>query len=235
MTDLLRVGVVCGLKSEASTFERAMRAAAISPEATRIGVSGARAAEARAIAGRFAEEGVEALWSVGVSGGIDPRLKPGDVVVATSVRALGGSEWPTSRQLIEALPKADAPIFGALLGSDDIIQTTEEKARLFAATGALAVDMESHAVAQVASERGLPFLAIRAIADPADRALPPAAMNAVAPDGSTRVFQTLLECVRSPAQLPALIELGGQSNAALAKLRGALQEILPTLANGSRV
>ncbi len=65
------------------------------------------------------------------------------------------------------------------------------KATLRAASGALAIDMESAAVAEAAAEAGVPFLVLRVIADPADRAIPPVALHGVAPDGSRRPWAVL--------------------------------------------
>ncbi len=223
------VGVVCGLKSEAATVEKAAGGLNFC-----VGVSGARAAEARAIARRFADQGASALLSVGVSGGLDTKLRPGDVVIGDQVisdiaRPSGGRSRAANSCLLGLAQEAAVnAICGPVYGSDAIVQTTEEKARLHAATGALAVDMESHAVAEIAAERDLPFLAIRAIADPAERALPPPAMDAVAPDGSTRVVATLVKAALAPHHFPALIRLGGDSKAALS----ALERVLPNVLKG---
>jgi nucleoside phosphorylase len=119
---------------------------------------------------------------------------------------------------------------GAVLyGSDSIYASPEEKARLHRETGALAVDMESHGVARAARAAAIPFAAIRAIADPASRALPKAALNAVAPDGRTRVLATLLECAKRPRDLPALLQLGADSNRALNSLGRGLDELFGAL------
>ncbi len=55
----------------------------------------------------------------------------------------------------------------------------------------LAVDMESHGAARFAENWGLPFAALRAIADPQHRALPPAAMVGMKPDGSADIKAVL--------------------------------------------
>ena len=224
------IGIVCGLKSEAAVARRA--AATVS---CRIAVSGARAAEARAIAGRFVDEGAGLLLSVGVSGGLDPALQPGALIVSQRVLC------PDGRPIVadcvglrsEMGPAGGGWITGSILGSDVIVQTAAAKSRLYRATGALAVDMESHAVAAVAEAAGIPFLAMRAIADPADRALPPPAMDAIAPDGSTRVLATLLRVARAPKHFPELLQLGRDSEAALKALSAGLPRLLDLVARGS--
>ena len=210
------IGVVCGLKSEARTAARA-----IGEASARIGVSGADAGCAENIAKEFCADGARAIVSFGVSGGLDPALKPGDLLIGETVLAEGGAVWSADADLLRAVRQAAAGIrsvCGPLYGADAVIDSAAEKARLFQEHGALAVDMESHGAARAASGAGVPFIAIRAVADPADRALPPAALKAVAPDGSTRTLATLGAALRDPKQFPQLLTLGADSQAALKTL-----------------
>ena len=220
----------------------------------RIGVSGAHAARAEEIAHGFCNEGASAIISVGVSGGLDPALTPGDLVIGETVIADDGSVYASDRYLLSSLNSAlsresgnpetsgkmDPRLRGderrkpvarvsTLFGADEIIDSATKKSALFANHGAVAVDMESHGAARAAARAGAPFVAIRAIADPADRALPPAALNAVAPDGSTRVWQTLGAALRDPKQFPDLLKLGGDSAAATKTLRRDLGALFAAL------
>ena len=227
----LRAAIVCGLKSEAAAVRAALAASGFSHADVEIGVSGADAGRAEDIAERFVEAGARALLSVGVSGGLDPALAPGALIIATRVvtAAAPGGRGPEDDPRIAFDGIALRPVYG----SDVIIQSPEEKARLFSDSGACAVDMESHAVAHVAMAHGLSFLAVRAIADPAPRALPAAALGAVAPDGSTRVGKTLLAMTKAPGDIPALLQLGSDSQKALKTLRrdfgGLLRDFLLAL------
>ncbi len=238
------IGVVCGLKSEADAVRDATK-----DDKVRIGISGANAARAEGIAKRFCEEGAVAILSVGVSGGLNPSLKPGDLVVTTKVLARVDGEavlvsagmnenklyeydslqYADSKSFVENAPVIDAVYGRYIWGSDDIIQSADNKHDLFTRTKAIAVDMESHGAARAAAQAGVPFIAIRAIADPADRALPPAVLNAVAPDGSTRMFATLAAAMRDPKQFPELMKLGADSAAALKTLRRDLGLLLGRL------
>jgi adenosylhomocysteine nucleosidase len=211
------IGVICGLKSEAQVVSRVL-----GPSKLHVGVSGANAARAEEISRQFCDAGATAIISVGISGGLDPSLAPGDLIIGERVLCGAGKNYQSDRRLLEAI--ADEPVvakakIGALFGADDIIESIEKKASLFRDHGALAVDMESHGAARAAAGAGVAFLAIRAIADPADRALPPAALGAVAPDGSTRMVATLGAAMRDPKQFPALMKLGADSSAALKTLR----------------
>ncbi|MHA7873457.1 MAG: nucleoside phosphorylase-I family protein, partial [Hyphococcus sp.] len=83
--------------------------------------------------------------------------------------------------------------------------------------------------ARAAAQNKTPFIAIRAIADPADRALPPAALKAIAPDGGTRTFATLVAAFGDPKQFPALMKLGADNAAALKTLRRDLGPLFGAL------
>ncbi|MEO0999164.1 MAG: phosphorylase, partial [Pseudomonadota bacterium] len=108
-----------------------------------------------------------------------------------------------------------------IYGSDVLIGDPAEKARIAARSAATAVDMESHRVARVAAEAGIPALAVRAISDPLDRALPVWMGGVIGPGGRPRMARVLMGFLRHPGDLPALLQAGRESAAALATLRGA--------------
>ena len=89
------------------------------------------------------------------------------------------------------------------------------KAVLHAETGASAVDMESHIAAAYATEAGLPFAALRVISDPATRALPAIARNAIKPNGNIDLKKVLRGLARNPFTLRALVSTGIDFNRAL--------------------
>lgn len=222
----LFIGVVCGLKSEAA----AVRSALGDDARIRIGVSGANAQRAEDIAAQFCTEGARAIASVGVSGGLDPALAPGDLIIGEKTVTKTADALFCDEVLLEVVRKTLTDgIVSAVFGSDDIIDSAEAKVMLFNRHKAIAVDMESHGCARAAREVGVPFLAIRAIADPADRALPPAALGAIAPDGSTRVVKTLRAALRDPKQFPELMKLGADNRAALQTLRRDLGPLFRSL------
>lgn len=220
MTSDRFLAIVCGLKSEAAAVRAASSSAAV-----RIGVSGASAQRAEALAQAFCRDGAAAVLSVGVSGGLAPSLRSGDLLIGETVRTRTGEEFSANPNLLAAMALESVATTmqrAVLFGSDEIVATAAAKRRLYDRYDAAAVDMESHGAARAARAAGVPFAAIRAIADPAARALPEAALNAVAPDGGTRVMSVLMACAKSPGQFPAILQLGADSDAALKSLRGGL-------------
>lgn len=71
-------------------------------------------------------------------------------------------------RLRQQLPAHMKIASGILAASPNVLTSADAKRELAEATGACAVDMESGAVAQVAARAGIPFLAVRVIADPLD-------------------------------------------------------------------
>lgn len=154
---------------------------------------------------RELEHGAIAIMSFGIAGGLVAGLVPGSWIVARQV-VTTGSHWPADAAwlavLIERLPGARVM---DLAGSADAVMRAADKRALHEATGAGAVDMESHVAAAFAATHGLPFAAFRVVCDPVERDLPPAAHVGVARDGSTDVRAVLQSLWRAPAQLAPLV------------------------------
>lgn len=96
--------------------------------------------------------------------------------------------------------------------------TVAEKAELYALTGALAVDMESMGVAEVAQRHGLPFMVLRAVCDRATLALPRAALMAVTETGRVDLGAVTRAVLRYPQDIGRLVRLGVANRVAMAAL-----------------
>lgn len=197
--------------------------------------AGASAARAERLALEMAGAGAAGLVSFGIAGGLDPALAPGTLVLADAIVPPDGNGLPTDpawrRALGEALAAGGlAPHSGTVAGSDAALTTAAGKAALFATTGACIVDMESHGVARAAGAAGLACIVLRAVADPAGRALPPAALAGLRPDGGIDVIGLLAALVKDPRQIPGLVALAGNARAATAALSGAVACALTALA-----
>jgi adenosylhomocysteine nucleosidase len=206
------VGVVVGLASEAQIARHL---------GWPVVVGGGTAAGAEAAAQRLLDAGVAALVSFGFAGGLDPRLRPGALVVPSAV-IVGDAHHLTDPQLSMILGGATKH---TVLGSDSIVSSIAEKRRLHDLTSAVAVDLESCSVARAAVRRGVPFAVLRVICDPADLALPPAALDALAPDGAVAGRRIMSSLFARPGQLPALIALAVNTVIARRALRARVGQI----------
>jgi len=165
----------------------------------------------------------KSLISFGIAGGLDPDLPVGGVILSGEVIADDG-HWRADGALdrhIAWLAREIGAITGPVLGAGRIIATADDKARARAETGALAVDLESAIVARAAVAAGIPFLVLRAVADPASRRLPAAALAPLRSDGKPSVSRVLASVLGRPRQLPELFTVARETRAALAALLGA--------------
>jgi nucleoside phosphorylase len=121
---------------------------------------------------------------------------------------------------------------GPVAGVARIVGTRDEKTALFVKTRALTADMESQGVARAATERRLPFGAIRVVFDPSNRDLPVALARAVKPDGSTALGPALRGLLLNPFELSALLSVGIDSVLALRALRRVGRRLGPALLGG---
>ena len=210
------VGVVTGLLVEADCLSG-------SSANPRIYVSAGNAVNAYGGAVQLIADGAKALLSFGIAGGLDPNLPPGTLVLARAVIGPRGTRYdcdPNWRGMVCSDARGHIDFTdGAIAGSDSPILGQAGKAKLFRGSGAVAVDMESHAVARAAKEKNVPFLALRAIADPAGRDVPEWIMIGVDSGGRTRIAPVLAKLLFRPWEIPRLLELAKDQKTALSALR----------------
>jgi adenosylhomocysteine nucleosidase len=162
--------------------------------------------------------GATALLSWGSAGGLVSTLSPGSLVLPGSVIGVDQSRYSTDSvwhsRLLDRLKGSLVLHHGSLAESATPLKNPVEKRSLFERTGAIAVDMESGAVAKVAQEAGVPFMAVRAIADPADATIPQSPLHAVDEFGELSWLTFLTGLIRHPAELFDTIRLGRNFHAA---------------------
>src|SRR5271165_440629 len=110
---------------------------------------------------------LEAIVSIGVCGGLNPSLTPGQVLCPKKVLALDVQEV-FGCHTIEA---AHEFVSGVAISIDRVAGTLEEKKKLHEQGGDV-VEMEAAGVASKAIQAGLPFYCIKVLSDSADDEMP---------------------------------------------------------------
>lgn len=190
---------------------------------TLITLSGSGPKNATTGAQTLLDKGATQLISWGCAGALAPHLNAGDLLIPDCVLTLNNIRLSThklwSRQVIKLLGTAIAYDDASLLESDIVISLACDKARQHKLTQAVAVDMETAAVARLAEQQQIPFIAIRSIVDPAGFDLPRAINYAMNDKGIISITKLLRFLCRHPAELPGLIKLGLHFNAASKSLK----------------
>jgi adenosylhomocysteine nucleosidase len=208
------VGIVVGLAAEARIARRL---------GWKVAIGGGTTAGAQAAARRLIDEGSDALVSFGLAGALDPALRPGVLIVPSAV-IVDGVSRSTDRELSHMLGGATVHV---LLGADAVAASVAEKRILHDRTSAAAIDLESGAVARVAVACGVPFAALRVVCDPADRALPPAALVALKTRGRIAIWRVVVSLAIRPGQLPTMLALAADAVVARRSLIARVRQIAP--------
>jgi adenosylhomocysteine nucleosidase len=194
--------------------------------------SGVGAENAGVSAELLVGHGVNSLISWGCAAALDKACQPGDLVLTgTCVDADQLEVKPADQAWIELvlgklLQALAVPIhIGKMAESKSIVGLSLDKAEIAKATGAVALDMESAAVAKVAKLHGLPFLVVRAIADPLNMDLPKAVSHALSDEGEVVLSKLLLFLLRHPNDAPGLLKLGLHFNAARSTLKRVAKQL----------
>jgi len=187
-------------------------------EGVTLGVSGVGPRRAGLASRRLLEEGATALLSWGSAGGLSPKLSPGSLILPKIIIASDRSVYHTDpswhENLCNRLREQVAFHTGPLAESATVVQTPAEKASLFQQTGAIGVDMESAAVAAVAQEARVPFVAVRVVADSTDVTLPGSALKAWDEFGRLNFLRLIRGIATRPNELFPLIRLARDYRAA---------------------
>jgi len=184
------------------------------------------------------------VLTCGFAGGLNPDLKPGDVVFEIPSSRRRGNESLTetgnrkpdignnfetphivSYELSEKLIAAGAKP-ARFFCTDRIAATAGEKKKLRDETGADAVEMESAAIYAVCAERGIPCVTVRVISDTANEDLPMDFNQLAKADKSLDYGKLLLAIAKSPGKIGALMKLQKQTRFAAERLAEVLVGIL---------
>lgn len=178
---------------------------------------------ARRAAQSAVRHGASALLSVGVAGALAPGLHAGDAVVpAAVVAAPSGRRTDCSAQwsrMLRAHIEGQCRVSdGALLSVPDVLSTPAAKRSAAGQYDAVACDMESAAIAAVASDTGVHFAALRVISDTAADELPDDVAGWVDEAGNAKLLP-VLSALLSPSRWRSVMTMNRRFQSARRSLR----------------
>jgi len=175
------------------------------------------------------------LISAGFCGGIATDLDVGAVVVATRLATVSGNRVDElsielaadGYNFVARQSMSSHRLFGGMFVSTPVIMAKSRIASLLQA-GTLhpVVEMESSAIAQIATENSIPFVGIRSVSDPACEELGFSLEEFCDDQMRIRIPLVLLTIVRKPRIIPQLIRLARNSRIAEAALARAIEQFL---------
>jgi len=161
---------------------------------------------------------VSLLVSLGFSGALSPELKVGDIVICSR---LYGTHGETSEKLPSIYYSDNTPVslisqtlkssaigfrHGASVTVAKPVNLPESKLALGKAFEAEVVDMESYWIAEIATVKHIPFIAIRAISDTVHDSLPPFD-RILSPQGKFMLRKAAAHFISRPDHMAVLLVL----------------------------
>lgn len=202
-SELRPVVKVMGLQRPEGASFHAGRVGRVDVVATRTGMGFALATDATT---RLLDaETVDHVLVVGIAGGIGPS-RVGDVLVPATVTDR------TTGHVYAAAPLGRVSS-GSISSSDEFLVDPAQLDALVA-DGALAVDMETAAVAAVCEARGVAWSAVRVVSDLASDHPDDAVLALADADGTPRVADGLRFMARNPRRIPLLMKIARDSTRA---------------------
>jgi adenosylhomocysteine nucleosidase len=176
------------------------------------------------------------VLSTGFSGALRDDAHVGDIILATEIVDSVGNRWPTTWP--GELPAGEwrPPLVrGRLLCVSELVGKPSDKKALGQGHDAVAVDMESAAIARLCSKHEVPFGCVRAISDHVDTELSRDVAELIW-EGRVSPWRLTKALVRSPGLVRELWGLAKETRFAAQQLATALGELLTlTLPGGAEL
>lgn len=169
------------------------------------------------------------VLAIGIAGGLSEDLGVGDVVAAGRVFS-PESEVPAPDSMwLDRAQQLDAVTLGSIYSHSEIAIDPVAKRSLWEQAGrepAQVVDLETASYARTASAAAVPYVALRAVSDSFDEALPLDFNRFRKPDGSSDRGRILRYVLIHPSIVPELMQLRERLRHCARRLAELVEEIL---------
>lgn len=218
------VGIVVALPEELRTLTRKKleQGQCCRVGNTWVAYSGAGTVNAGKAARLLIDKGAQKLMSWGCAAGLTNDLRPGALVLAEQV--IGeqrqfdtDAHWRNA--IRHSLESSISISKGSLFTSTALVSRSQDKQHIRQTSQAVALDMESAAIAEAAAQANLPFLVIRSVADPVTMDLPQAVLAGLNDKGQVELPELLRYLLCHPWEVIGLIKLGLHFHAAQKTLK----------------
>lgn len=242
-----KIGIVFALRDEVRGLERALSEAHTGTRARGdtirwwiggteliVAVSGVGRKRCEVATEKLIREGASLIICAGLAAALDPIARVGDVFVASRIMLADDADStpiPSAPCIVGAVPPGGSSEFvirhSDVVTTDSVVRAASDKSRIFRASGAAALDMESYAAAEVCKRNNVPFAVIRSISDTADQDLPDEVHDLARIEGRPGQFAFTLT---HPRIWPQLARLRAQARIASDNLGDVLGFVLLRLA-----
>lgn len=171
---------------------------------------------------------IKFIISTGFAGAIKEGIKIGDIIFSKNVLFTDGAgSFGKEESTINARVECDLNLidlakgacqngglslhFGDTVTVKDVVSKATEKRWLGTNLNAIAVDMESIAIAEAAVNANVPFISMRSISDTIDQDLNIGGINIISKNGTIDVKKIGLKLIGDLQYLPELIRLRKQA------------------------
>lgn len=175
---------------------------------------------------------VSHLISWGTAGGLSKTLNPGDLLLPDVILDKNNVQFTTDskfkNQIVKLLPNKQTYESGLLAEATIILKGQKEKESFQLQSNAIACDMESAIIAKLASEKGIPFNAIRIVADGHATCIPKSVLESINENGDFSILKFLGKIVLNPKDISKVYRLSKNFDQAK-KTMNILKDILLNL------
>jgi adenosylhomocysteine nucleosidase len=224
----MKIGIIVAMTYEAKILEDEIgQLLGEIPFTVRVSSPGLK--YAKKAAEQLLSEGHGFFISWGVSGGLNPSLKPGRLLISQQVTTVSDQALEFTGNLGKRISnelKPLNPVLGRITSTEKPVVSPVEKSKLRNASNADAVDMESIAIAKIAKKNNCDFLSIRSIVDSANFEIPSSALAGMDSQENQAMFTVLKQLAYRPRELKSLVELSFHFRKALKTLSSSAKLLI---------